>query len=266
VTAAASVEISFASVLAALRHSHDRLAATVTPLTADQVSGPSYDDDWTIAQVASHLGSGAEVFGLFVGTGLRREPAPGIEQFQPIWDSWNAKSAPDQVRDTLQADAAFLAHIAALTPGEQESWQLDLFGTQQSLAGMLRMRLSEHAIHTWDIAVALDPSATVAGDAVALIIDSLPGMAGRAGKGTPEPVSVHVTAADPDREFLLELTTEHARLVPAAGRGDAAASLRLPAEALIRLIYGRLDPDHTPAATEAAGVDLGTLRRSFPGI
>jgi uncharacterized protein (TIGR03083 family) len=266
VTAAASMEISFAGVLTALRHSADHLAATVTPLTADQVRGHSYDDGWTIAQVASHLGSGAEVFDLFVGAGLRHEPAPGAEQFHPIWDTWNAKSAPDQIRDALAADATFLAHLDALTPGERERWQLDLFGTRQSLAGLLRMRLSEHAIHTWDIAVALDPSATVAADAVALIVDSLPGMAGHAGKGAPEPVSVHVTAAGPDREFLLELTPEHVRLAPAAGPGEAAASLRLPAEALVRLIYGRLDPGHTPASVEAAGVDLGTLRSSFPGF
>ena len=38
----------------------------------------------------------------------------------------------------------------------------------------------------------------------------------------------------------------------------------LPAEALVRPVYGRLDPDHTPG-----GVDdprLATLRRVFPGF
>jgi hypothetical protein len=33
---------------------------------------------------------------------------------------------------------------------------------------------------------------------------------------------------------------------------------------LIRLVYGRLDPDHTPAAL--AGVDLSELRGVFRGI
>jgi hypothetical protein len=40
--------------------------------------------------------------------------------------------------------------------------------------------------------------------------------------------------------------------------------LVLPAEALSRLVYGRLDPDHTPEFTGDAAV-LETLRAVFPG-
>jgi uncharacterized protein (TIGR03083 family) len=263
----AAGEVTLADVLTALRRSHDRLAGTVAPLTGDQVGGPSYDDDWTIAQVASHLGSGAEVFALFVAAGLQDSPAPGMEQIRPIWDAWNAKSAPEQIADAVRADGAFLDQVAALTPGEQAGWQLDLFGTQRSLADMLGMRLSEHAVHTWDIVVALDPAATVAGDAVALIIDNLPGTVQRAGKGSPEPASVHVTTSGPDLEFLLELTADHARLAPVEGQAPvAAATLRLPAEAFVRLVYGRLDPEHTPPSVEATGIELSTLRHAFPGF
>ena len=50
------------------------------------------------------------------------------------------------------------------------------------------------------------------------------------------------------------------------GREDATATLRLPGEAFVRLLYGRLDPGHTPASVEATGIELGTLRHSFPGI
>jgi hypothetical protein len=38
------------------------------------------------------------------------------------------------------------------------------------------------------------------------------------------------------------------------------------AEAFIRLVYGRLDADHTPRSVRADGVDLGTLRATFPGL
>jgi hypothetical protein len=41
--------------------------------------------------------------------------------------------------------------------------------------------------------------------------------------------------------------------------------LTIPAEAFIRLLAGRLDPDHTPAVT-ATGVGLDRLRRMFPGF
>ena len=43
------------------------------------------------------------------------------------------------------------------------------------------------------------------------------------------------------------------------------SELRLPAEAFVRLLYGRLDPDHTPPA-ESTGVDLDELRPIFPGF
>jgi hypothetical protein len=42
--------------------------------------------------------------------------------------------------------------------------------------------------------------------------------------------------------------------------------LRLPAEALLRLVYGRLDSDHTPASVDAGGHPLDSLRRAFPGF
>ena len=47
--------------IATLRNSHERLASLVKPLDADQSRGPSYCGDWTVAQVMSHLGSGAEI-------------------------------------------------------------------------------------------------------------------------------------------------------------------------------------------------------------
>jgi hypothetical protein len=48
-----------------------------------------------------------------------------------------------------------------------------------------------------------------------------------------------------------------------AGR-DGAADLELPAEALVRLVYGRLDPGHTPPFAGSPEL-LEELRRVFPG-
>jgi uncharacterized protein (TIGR03083 family) len=266
VTTTAGQAPSFTDVLAALHNSHHRLAATVGPLNGEQLAGQSYDDEWTIAQVASHLGASAEIWVLYLAAGRTRTDPPGIEHFRPIWDRWNAKPGPQQARDAVTADTALLDEVARLSPAERESWQLDMFGRHTDLPGMLRMRLSEHALHTWDIVVALEPAATVAGDAVDLIVDSLPMLTHWAGRGSPEPVAVHVVTTDPGREFVLELTADRAGLAPADGPGNTTATLRLPAEALVRLVYGRLDADHTPASVEATQVDLDTLRTSFPGI
>lgn len=46
---------------------------------------------------------------------------------------------------------------------------------------------------------------------------------------------------------------------------EVDGELQLPAEALLRLFYGRLDPDHTPADS-AEGIDLDRLRKVFPGF
>ncbi|MDT4962164.1 MAG: hypothetical protein QOF87_1811 [Pseudonocardiales bacterium] len=256
------------AVLATLLRSHDRLASALTPLTEPQSNAPSYDDDWTIGQVASHLGSGAEVFELFLDAGVKQTPAPGVEQFQPVWARWNAKSGPEQVADVLRADAAFADRLAALSPEEKEQWRLDMFGSEQTLAGVLQMRLGEHALHTWDIAVALDPAATVSDDAIALIIDRLPSLVERVGKPSPEPVRIRVTTTDPSREFLLDLTSDGARLEAAdsVAAPGATGQLRLTGEAFVRLIYGRLDPDHTPGSVAAEGVELDTVRHAFPGV
>ena len=34
----------------------------------------------------------------------------------------------------------------------------------------------------------------------------------------------------------------------------------------MRLVYGRLDHDHTPGSVTATGVDLDELRATFPGV
>jgi len=255
------------TVLAALGTSHARLAAVVGPLTAEEVAGPSYDDDWSIAQVLSHLGSGAEIFGLILDAGRRGEDAPGMEQFQQVWDRWNAKSPEEQAQDGVAADAAFLAGLGHLDPAEREAWRLSFFGGEQRLSDIAQMRLGEHAVHTWDVAVARDSKAALAEDAVELILGTLPGYAPRVGKPTGESLRVYVTTYDPERRFQLDATPESVSLSPAAPSPlpPGSAVLRLPAEAFIRLLLGRLDDEHTSGA-ETENVDLAALRRLFPGF
>ena len=56
--------------ISALRNSHDRLRAAVEPLTREQLEQRSYASEWSVAQVLSHLGSQAEIFSLFLDSGL----------------------------------------------------------------------------------------------------------------------------------------------------------------------------------------------------
>jgi uncharacterized protein (TIGR03083 family) len=252
-----------APYLRAWRHSHDTLRTLVDPSDSAQLNRQSYASEWTIAQVLSHIGSGAEIFRLFLDAGRKGEDPPGRETFEPIWEVWNARSPEDQAAHALAADQAALERFESLDASEQERFHLNLFGGDVDLAVLARMRLSEHAIHTWDIAVALDPAATVAPDAVDLLIDTLDQLASRTGKPTENPTRVHISTTDPERQFVLDIG-ESVSLLPWDGE-ESLAELRLPAEAFLRLVYGRLDPEHTPRADDG-GVDLVQLRTTFPGF
>ena len=71
-----------------------------------------------------------------------------------------------------------------------------------------------------------------------------------------------IHTVDPGRDFTLSLGTEAVALTPS--EHTVAPDLELPAEALIRLVYGRLDPAHTPSV--AAPAELDVLRRVFTGL
>jgi uncharacterized protein (TIGR03083 family) len=245
----------------ALRSSHDRFTAAAQPLDAAAVSAPSYDDDWSIAQVASHLGSQAEIFGLFLEAGLSRQDPPGGEAFGPIWDAWNARSPEAQVAESIVANEAFVRRLEQLPDTERAAFALSMFGMDLDLAGLAAMRLGEHAVHTWDVSVALDPDAVIAADAVALLIDTLPTTAARTGKASDGAAAIAIRTTEPERNFVLA-TSPAVELAPG---GSAEADVVLPAEALIRLVFGRLDADHTPQ-DQAGSAALPDLRAVFPGF
>ena len=249
--------------IGALRHSHDRLQAIVEPLDLGQLEQPSYASKWSIAQVLSHLGSQAEIFGLWLDASLSGEEPPGREAFGPIWDSWNARSPQAQAADALHADRVTLEGMESLDADQLARLHLNLFGMDLDATGLARIRLGEHAVHSWDVAVALDPAATVAPDAVGLLVDTLGQFMGRAAKPDGVDRRLRVSTTDPERDFILA-TGESVTLTPDDGEAGLP-ELRLPAEALIRLAYGRLDPAHTPPV-QASGVDLDELRAVFPGI
>jgi uncharacterized protein (TIGR03083 family) len=256
-----------AELQAALRASHKRLDDATRPLTDEEIAGPSYCKDWSTAQVLSHIGSGAQIFGLLLDAGLAGTEAPGREEFTKVWDVWNAMSPTEQVRNSLNADSEFIDRVDAVPPADLDAMQLNLFGAPAGAARLLQLRLFELAIHTWDVIVIRDPDAEVAGDAVGLMVDGLDPVAGRSGKTESGPLAVDITTADPDRRFRLSVA-DVVKLRPAGADEEvpATATVRMPASALVRLVYGRLDGEHTPASVETDGIDLDTLRSIFPGI
>jgi len=246
----------------AVRASHDRLAALVAGLDGGALRTQSYDTEWSVADVLSHLGSGAEISALYIEAGVTGGEPPALDQFKPIWDTWNARSPEEQAAQSVIANEAYVSRVESLTPEERAAFHVTMFGRMPvDLAGALGMRLSEHALHTWDVAVTFDPTAKVAPDAVDLLIDRLSLMTGFLGKQAPAPVGVAVTTTAPDRSFTLD--TGGVTLTPAGADDAPTASLALPAEAFIRLVYGRLDNQDD---LKASGVTLSELKSVFPGF
>ncbi|MFC6236910.1 maleylpyruvate isomerase N-terminal domain-containing protein [Longivirga aurantiaca] len=250
----------------AARASHERLSGIAAGLTEDQLVAQSYDTEWTVAQVLSHIGSGAEIFGLMAQASLAGADSPGSEQFQAVWAVWNAKSPVAMRDDALASNTALVELFEAITPEQAASVQISFGPFSVDIAGLVRMRLSEHALHTWDVAVFLDPAAAVAQDAAALLLPGLGQMAERAGKPADPAFSVRLVTTDG-----LGAWAVRAGATAEFGAADETASydgeVSLPGEALLRLIAGRLDVDHTPAGITESGVrGLADLRRVFQGL
>lgn len=254
--------------LAAHRSAHDQLVALVRDLPADDLSRQSGAAEWTVAQVLSHLGSSAELAlpTLRAAQAGRDNPADGN---QAVWDRWNAWSPEEQRAAFLEHSETALAAYEALDAGERESLRIPLgFLPEPATVGLLGgMRLNEAALHGWDVAVAFDEDARLPEDVSAALLDQHRGplsfLLGFTGKtdqvdGTP---SLLIITTAPDTTLGLHLG-EQAALGDAPDRPDG--ELRIPAEALLRLISGRLP--RTPAGVASSGgPDIDDLRRVFPG-
>jgi uncharacterized protein (TIGR03083 family) len=265
----AVVENAPRDLIAALRNSHERLAPLVEAMSEDQLTRRSYCADWTIAQVLSHLGSGAEIMLMTLEAALGGPPMDR-EAFPAVWDRWNAKPPREQAADCVIADDVHIKRLDGLADAELAGIDHEFAGMRLDAAGLIRLRLFEHAVHTWDVAVALDPAAEVAPDAVELLVAHLPMVAGWAGRAQGEPFRVRLRGSVPEVDFVLDVA-EKVSLDPWPGTGPAGATagsqVQMPAEALLRLVFGRLDPGHTPPV-EVSG-DPGTLdrlRAVFPGL
>jgi uncharacterized protein (TIGR03083 family) len=249
------------SPLPALRSSVERLQRLCRGLDDAQLQKQSYDRDWSIAAVLSHIGSGAVIMRRRLQDTLAGVESP--DDFAPsVWDEWNAKAPRAQADDALVADEELLAALEAVRDTDRARLEFAMGPLTLDFDHFAALRLNEHAFHTWDIEIVFDDDARLPPDATAIVVDHLGLIARFTGRPTGEVRDVVLLTTDPRRELAVRLAADTVELVP--GRGGGEPDLVLPAEAVCRLVYGRLDPVHTPAFTGDAAV-LGTLRAVFPG-
>jgi hypothetical protein len=196
----------------------------------------------SIADVLSHLGSGAVIH-------KRR-----------LEDILRGADFPSRLLPTGMGASGGGAPWIATQRGA-EPLSLVMGPIREDFEGFVRLRLNEYVLHTWDIEATLIPAATLNSEAVESVIDRLELIARFTDKAedVERPISVYTT--DPERKVTLTLGPESVSLTPAPPSSDPA--LALPAEAFIRLIYGRLDAEH--AASFKVRYALVRLRRVFPG-
>jgi uncharacterized protein (TIGR03083 family) len=249
------------NALDALELSVDHLRSVTEGLSESQYVASAYPTEWTVADVMSHIGSAAIIFKRGVDDALdERETPPKFNE--SVWDVWNAKTPHAQVTDSLDADQALLTRLLELTPEERERYTLNLGPMTFDFDRAVRLRLGEHVLHTWDIEEALDQNATLQPEAVPFLIDNLDLLLRFTAKATENEHTLHIRTTEPQREFALTQSADGVTLNEV--EGVERFDLELPAEAFVRLAYGRLDEEHTPAGIDAT--HLGELRRVFPGM
>ena len=246
--------------LGALNRSADRLQELVAGLDDAALARRAYPTEWTVADVCSHLGSGAVIMQRRLDDSVAGVDTP--EDFAPgVWDEWNAKTPRAQADDALTADRALLDRLDGLGDADRAGFEFAMGPMTFDFDGFVGLRLNEHALHVWDIAVSFDPTATVATDAAAGIVDNLQMWARFTGRPTDDARALVVATTDPERTVWITLGPDTVS-IDATGPADGP-DLVLPAEALVRLVYGRLDPDHTPPVVGPGSLD--ELRPVFPG-
>jgi len=247
--------------LEVLQTSVSDLARTVEGLQPAQLVASAYPTKWTVADVLSHLGSGAVIFRRRFEDGIAGNETPS-DFAQGVWAEWDAKSAEQKAADFLVADRALAERLTSSTDDDRARFVFAMGPVTSDFAGFVGMRLNEHALHSWDVEVTFDPEAALAHGPTEVVIDNLQMIAGFVGKPVGTPRRVAVLTTEPRRGFTLVIGADAVSLEP--GGPARTPDLEIPAEAFIRLVYGRLDPGHTPPTKGQA--DLDQLRKVFPGV
>ncbi|SDJ26185.1 TIGR03083 family protein [Frankineae bacterium MT45] len=257
-------------IIAALRTGHDDLQAIVVELSDDDLARPSAASEWEIAQVLSHLGSGAEINRATLEAALGRREVPGADFNPSVWDRWNAMSPREQADGFVAASSELTELYESIDDATRETMRIEMgfLPAPVDLATAGRLRLNELTLHAWDVRVGLgEGDNTLPADAADALLHGAPNMLAWISKpdqldGQRAVIRVLTTGTESEFSLTLDAPVSIDFEVP----GEVDGTLSLPAEAWLRLVAGRLPQERTPAEVTATGAaDLDLLRRVFPG-
>jgi uncharacterized protein (TIGR03083 family) len=254
------------------RATYDRIRAYLDQLPPDGLSAQSACADWKVYQVVSHLGSQPAIHQAVLEAGLRGAPPMTDEQRRAIWDHFDSLGPTEVLPEFRRTNDAYHTLVDSLSDqelGQAVPW---IFG-QTPVAMVIASRLNEQVLHEWDIRWAQDRAATLDKDAVPALLEvnvmpaRVSGLAKPDRAGQLQGQTVRFRLTDRGDSYDLRLQPDAVALGPSDG-GSPALTVDLPAEAFIRLIWGRcpLDQAISSGVVRLDRPELaGALNAALPG-
>jgi uncharacterized protein (TIGR03083 family) len=235
--------------LAVIQQEADRIGAAYAAGPGEKVP---WSDRWTVGTVARHVAGTHHV----VAQVIEDRPTADFGRFRTLVSP--AKGDP-HFPAWFAAGTDALLKQCRVTPPTEACWSWYEDG---GTVGFWARRMAHEAlVHRWDAeagAGIVGPSMapTVAADGVDELLDVFVS-ATRAVHSAPAGPGVRISCTDVDQEWYLDLTAAGGRTVRAEPI-DVALTLRGTAEALLLLLWGRLD---APSAGVAVDGDHEVLAR-----
>ena len=261
--------VSDSSVIAQLVESHARLERILDQIGPAGLGSPSACSEWTIGRVVAHIGSGAEIAQAALATGVEGGSSQvDGDAMQSIWSAYDALDDAAATERAMAANQSLLDAFMGLTPAQLNDVRVPFFTGPIPVSTFAAFRLSEHAVHTWDVEVVNEPAAeldvAVAGTIFNTVVMAL---VGRLATVAELPSSaLEILLDSPERRLTLQLIDPVGLSEWTEGDGtDTTLATTMPA--FVRLVYGRLGPNQTPSSTSVTGpVTIADLRSMFQGF
>ena len=228
------------------RRELDRFESYLQGLDSDGWLDQSYDPDWRVYQVVSHVASQSVIYLGFLTTWFEDGPPMAQEQMQAVWNKFDTLAPSAMLPEFRQAKADYLERIGTL-PADAGQKEVDSFLGKAKTETMLALRLHEVALHSWDVYIARDRRATLPADAVTHLLPVQLLMRGRRKPAVLDGKRVHLRATDQQWQHLIDFRGEKPAVQEGSGDG-ADLTLEGPVEELCRVLAGR---HHVPGSSPA---------------
>jgi uncharacterized protein (TIGR03084 family) len=184
-------------VFAALEEQTDRLDAILTGLDEEQWAAASLCPGWSVSDVVLHLGQTEEAVVATIEGGSAPIPVEGAATVDDAMEQWvRAERGATPAEVHARWNAARRGSLDALRSADPDA-QLSWAAAPLRPKTLATTRLSEHWIHTMDIAdpLGIDNPDTDAIESLAwLAVKTIPYAFARAGRDDPPPVRADLVA------------------------------------------------------------------------